>query len=267
MAAEDWDNDGPKTKHEKALAEDGDRLYDEQFQPGYGTGLRVDIKAFLHDTPHASRYLSRLDPVERFALLSYYCLRKTEKQLAELVGLNECRFNKFLEMVTNKFCAITNVIDYTLEDFDDLLVQHGLGWFDVRGKRAKEGIHKNFSRRVTVRTSSVFGLFMGCKSWLSVAECLGCSYVDLRKGIEDCHEQLLLQKTLECDLLASYMLACTQFSEVRDSGYAGRMGKLMGSTTREKDQTLGNIIVLPLTPQQEDLFLTPRSLGSIQHGS
>jgi hypothetical protein len=267
MSFEDHDGEVLKTKHDKALAEDGARLFDEDHQPGYGSGLRLDIKSFLEETSRGAEYLSRLDPVERFVLRAYYLLKKTEKQLADLVGLNECRFNMYLEGVTRKFTALVGVADYTLEDFDRVLVLAGVGWFECRGVHPTRGAGIASKDRKLVRTSSVLGSYQGTGSWLKTGDALGVYYVDLRKGVEAATEHLTQQPGIENELLAAYMLSMTKFSEVRDEGYSGRMGKLAGTNVRVKDATLMSPIDLStLNSQNEDQLFTPRALNAMKQG-
>ncbi|MGB6735964.1 MAG: hypothetical protein WBE55_09340 [Candidatus Sulfotelmatobacter sp.] len=265
MAFEDWGNDGEKTKHEKALAEDGARLFDDDHQVGYGNGLRVDISAFLQDTEHADKYLSKLDATERFVLLAYYRLKKSEKQLAELVGLNECRFNRFLENTTNKFTSIVGMGDRTNEDVDRVLVLNGLGWFQCRLPHPHKGASNagKTHERKRIRTSEVLTSYQSTKSWIKTGEQLGCYYVDLRRGIEDATEELKKKPGLDCELIASYMISFTLFSDTKDGAYAGRMGKLMGTTVRVKDLTPKSPIDLALLADGiEDWLFTPRALAA-----
>ncbi len=269
MAFEDWGNDGEKTKHEKALAEDGARLWDEDHPIGYGSGLRVDIKAFLQETENSQEFLKKLDATERFVILAYYCLRKSEKQLAELVGLNECRFNMFLDNCTRKFTAIAGLWGKTQEDLDRILVLNHLGWFQCRPipPEGKEHTQRTGERKLA-RTSEVLAQFQLTGSWRKTAIALGCYYVDLRRGIEAAGEELLKKPRIECELLASLMLSLTQFSSVREAGYAGRMGDLVGTTVRVRDQVIcGSVIDLKLIdPSTEDNIFTPRALGAIKQG-
>jgi hypothetical protein len=265
MSWDDHDGDVAKTKHEKALAEDGARLFDEDHQVGYGNGLRVDIDAFLQDTEHADKYLSKLDATERFVLLAYYRLKKSEKQLAELVGLNECRFNKFLENTTNKFTSIVGLGDRTNEDIDRILVLSGLGWFQCRIPHPNHGAThaKISSQRKRIRTSEVLTSYQSTKSWIKTGEQLGCYYVDLRRGIEDATEELKKKPGLDCELIAAYMISLTLFSDTKDGAYAGRMGKLMGTTVCVKDLTPKSPVDLALvTDGIEDWLFAPRALAA-----
>jgi hypothetical protein len=264
MANEDHDGDRVGTKHEKAIAEDGPRLYDEAHQPGYGSGLHVDIRAFLAESPRATEYLKRLGTVEQFVLRAYYVLRKSEKQLAELVGLNECRFNQYLDGITRKFCAFVRLIDWTPSDCDRVLVLAGVGWFQARPGQRDKALPGS---RILVRTSSVLALYIATGSWLKAAESLSVYYVDCRMAVEAATEVLKKKPSLENELLAAYLESLTKFFDVRNGGYTGRLAEIVNTTVRVQDKTLAFPLDLgTLNSANEDHLFSTRALAS-QHQS
>lgn len=257
-----------ESRYERALDEaviEGEILGEGSFTANYGCGLRIDVAAFLKESRRARNVMEGLDQVERFVLLSYFLLRKTEKQLAELVGLNECRFNKFLENLVRKVGALVVFENADPEGWSKVLEKEGMGFISVRRVEAGK-ISRALKEIVEVRTVDVLVVFLKTRSFLKVGEHFKVYYVDLRRGLELVSEGLKSRKDLAALSLGEFIGAQVQFAGVKQEGYAGRMGKIPKLVKVRDPEVLGWPVIRVESRESEEVLI-PRALGAVQGGN
>lgn len=264
LGRSDDDRRDYKSRYERAMDSavvDNELMSEGSFTANYGKGLRLDLRAFLKESRLGKSVLDTLDPVERFVLLSYFLLRKTEKQIASLVGLNECRFNQFLENLIHRVGALVVFGNIDSEVWSSVLEKSGFGEIRTRIVAGSK-LTKAINLEKSVRTVDVLVVFLRTRSFLKVGEQFGAYYVDLRRGLELVAEGLKKQKGLAEISLGEFIGSQVQFAGVQQEGYAGRMGKLPPLIKVKDPEVLGRLVVRIEDNEAEDVLI-PRALGAI----
>lgn len=231
-------------------------------KPGYGQGIGLDLRAFLTESNHAKEILNQLDQRERFVLLGYFVLRKTEQQVAMILGMSEFRLNLFLKIATKKLGALVALQEEGVEAWEKVLEREGLAKIRVRGMRGKTTRAEGKTKEV--RLLDCLGLFKGTGSFLKTGEVLGAYYVDVRRGLEEVGEKLRGKRGLAEVALGELINAAVQFASVRGEGYAGKAGRTNDVLRVQDPEILGESTV-NLEAGVEGIFV-PRAVGSSKNG-
>jgi len=231
--------------------------------PGYGLGIGLDLQAYLAESSGAEWVIGFLDRRERFVLMSYFLLRKTERQIAMLMGMSEFRLNLFLKTTMKKMGALVAFGELSREAWGEILEKRGLRRLKARRVREGRAVRAGEEMR-EVDAIDCMSLFLGTGSFLSVGETLGVYYVDVRRGLEEIGETLRGDRQPAPMMLGEFIRAMTLFANVKSSGYAGAVGRVRGEMEVTDQPVLGEDAI-KLESGVEGI-LTPRAVGSVGNG-
>lgn len=260
--------DEHKSKYDARLDEsvlEGNHLFEDEFSVNLGFGTSLDLQSLLQRSSQARTAFRQLTPQERFVLQGHLVLRKTQKVLAGLIGLNECRFKVFLILTLERFTALTAVSFLTREDLAERFQELGCEILTV--KCVKRGRKHSWDVKnhppVQVPTHEVLFLLESGRTWWQIGELYEVYYVGLRQQFEKTIERLEAMPGLMAYVLKVLMKSRVMFAGCQDTALAGSMQEIVGTRTSHQDPEILDQFAINVTaPSLSDLFY-PRALNAL----
>lgn len=252
-----YDNDGGsarRTQYDAAL-DNHSANPEHDTTPGYGTGLRIDLKSYLEESETGRQLISTLDPLEKFVVIGYYILMKPQKMLAQELSVSEFRLNQFLDNVVHKIGSLVVLGRMSDGEKESILKEAGAGYLTVR----EAGPGRALDSTIVVSTMTIVGLFREFNSFPVVGERLGAHYVDIRRELEKSGEKVGSIRGLGAAALSSYIQSIVKFASLRGSGYSGRLGQLP-CRTESKDPAILSSDSYDILSADIDSVLYPRAV-------